>query len=379
MATSMITKNDINNIVKKYDKNNIRIGTLGGHSALDVCRGAKLEGFESVVVAQKGREKTYTQYYKNTGDRGCVDHVIVVDSFKDIAKPEIQKQLRDLNAVFVHSRYFWVYCNFDDIENNFMVPIVGNRVLVRKEERDEEKNQYFLLKEAGIKLPKQFTRPEDIDRLVLVKAAEASRGYERAFFLVSSFAEYKKRSAELLQSGYITNDSLKAAVIEEFVVGPQLNLNYFYSPLTESLELVGTDTRRQTNIDGLLRMTAPEQIEVLKHVQPKYIENGHQAITIKESLVEKAYEAGEVFVAAVKKHYKPGMIGPFALQGAITAGPPKEELFVFDVSMRVPGSPGTMFTPYTGYMYGENISVGQRIAKEIKLALSQNKLEDLLT
>ncbi len=379
MATKIITKNDIKTVLQDYDKQKIRIGTLGGHSALDVCRGAKLEGFESVVVAQKGREKTYTKYYKNTGERGCVDHVIVVDSFKDIAKPEVQKQLRDLNVVFVHSRYFWVYCDFDQIENDFLVPIIGNRVLVRKEERDEEKNQYFLLHEAGIKIPKQFSDPRDIDRLVLVKAAEASRGYERAFFLVSSFAEYKKRSTELLKSGYITKESLAAAVIEEFVVGPQLNLNFFYSPLTDSLELVGTDTRRQTNIDGILRMTAPEQIEVLKHVQPKYIENGHQAITIKESLVEKAYEAGESFVAAVKKHYPPGMIGPFALQGAITAGPPSEELFVFDVSMRMPGSPGTMFTPYTGYMYGENMSVGQRIARELKIALERGNLDSLLT
>lgn len=375
----MITKQDIKKVLNGYDQKNIRIGTLGGHSALDVCRGAKLEGFESVVVAQKGREKTYTKYYKNMDGKGCVDHVIVVDSFKDIAKPEVQKQLRELNVVFVHSRYFWVYCDFDQIENDFLVPIIGNRVLVRKEERDEQKNQYFLLKEAGIKLPKQFSDPKDIDRLVLVKAAEASRGYERAFFLVSSFAEYEKRSAELLKSGYITQESLAAAVIEEFVVGPQLNLNFFYSPLDGSLELVGTDMRRQTNIDGILRMTAPEQIEVLKHVQPKYIENGHQAITIKESLLEKAYEAGESFVKAVQKHYEPGMIGPFALQGAITAGPPTEELFVFDVSMRMPGSPGTMFTPYTGYIYGENMSVGQRIAKEIKAALKQDRLNELLT
>jgi 5-formaminoimidazole-4-carboxamide-1-(beta)-D-ribofuranosyl 5'-monophosphate synthetase len=137
--------------------------------------------------------------------------------------------------------------------------------------------------------------------------------------------------------------------------------------------------RRQTNIDGLLRLTAPEQMEVLKHIQPKYIENGHQAVTIKESLLEKAYDAGEKFVAAVAKHYPPGMIGPFALQGAITAGPPSEELYVFDVSMRIPGSPGTMFTPYTGYMHGENMSVGRRIAREVKQAAAQNSLQFLLT
>src|SRR3990167_5988844 len=170
---------------------NLRIGSLGGHSALDVCRGAKSEGFETVVVAQKGREKTYTKHFKTNGDKGCVDHVILVDSFADVTKPEIQEQLRKLNVVFVHSRYFWVYCDYKAVENDFMVPIFGNRQLVRKEERDEDKNQYFLLQQAGIKQPKQFKNPEEIDRLVIVKAAEASRGYERAFFLANSLADFQ--------------------------------------------------------------------------------------------------------------------------------------------------------------------------------------------
>jgi 5-formaminoimidazole-4-carboxamide-1-(beta)-D-ribofuranosyl 5'-monophosphate synthetase len=376
----MISNTDISEILSGYDKQNITIASLGGHSALDVCRGAKAEGFKTVVVAQKGREKTYSQYYKTRDDgRGCVDEVIVVDSFADVVKPEVQERLRALNAVFVHSRYFWVYCDFTEVENNFRVPILGTRNLVRKEERDEEKNQYFLLQEGGVPIPRQFANPDDIDRLVLVKAAEAQRGYERAFFLVSSPQEYKARAAELLAAGTITEESLRIAVIEEFILGPQLNLNFFYSPLTNELELLGTDTRRQTNLDGILRLTAPEQNEVLKHVQPKYIENGHQAVTIKESLLEQAYAAGEGFVAATKKHYKPGIIGPFALQGAVTAGPPKEEFKVFDVSMRIPGSPGTMFTPYTNYMYGENLSTGHRLARELKAAITADRLIELLT
>jgi 5-formaminoimidazole-4-carboxamide-1-(beta)-D-ribofuranosyl 5'-monophosphate synthetase len=375
----MVTKNKIKNVLKNYDLNNLRIASLGGHSALDVCRGAKAEGFETIVVAERGREKTYETHYKTRGEKGCVDHIILVDKFADIVKPDIQEELRKLNAVFVHSRYFWVYCDYKEIENDFLVPIFGNRVLVRKEERTEDKNQYFLLKEAGIKIPKQFKKPEEIDRLVLVKAAEAARGYERAFFLVDSFNEYLEKSKQLINSKVITQESLSEAVIEEFIVGPQLNLNFFYSPLDNEVELLGTDTRRQTNLDGILRLTAPEQIEVLKHVHPKYIENGHIAVTIKESLIEKAYDAGEKFAKAVMKHYPPGMIGPFALQGAITAGPPKEELVVFDVSMRIPGSPGTMFTPYSYYMHGENLSVGRRIAKEIKSSLETDTLERLVT
>ena len=375
----MILQNDIADIIKDYDHSKIHIASLGGHSALDVCRGAKAEGFGTVVVAQRGREAVYEKYYKTRGDKGCVDHVIVVDNFADVTKPEIQQQLRELNVVFVHSRYFWVYCDFNEVENNFRVPIYGTRELVRKEERDEDHNQYFLLKEGNVPVPIQFDVPQDIDRLVIVKTNEADRGYERAFFLVNSYDEYKLRSSEKLAAGEITEEGLASAVIEEFIVGPQINLNFFYSPLTGELELLGTDTRRQTNLDGLLRLTAPEQIEVLKYIQPKYIENGHQTVTMKESLLTQAYKAGEGFVEATKKHYSPGIIGPFALQGAFTAGPPKEEFKVFDVSMRIPGSPGISYTPYMNYMYGENVTTGQRMARELKQALVEGRLSELLT
>ena len=50
--------------LQNYDLKNITIGVLGGHSALDVCAGAKKLGFKTLVVAQKGREQTYEKYYK---------------------------------------------------------------------------------------------------------------------------------------------------------------------------------------------------------------------------------------------------------------------------------------------------------------------------
>ncbi|MBI3873597.1 MAG: DUF1246 domain-containing protein [Arcobacter sp.] len=46
------------------------------------------------------------------------------------------KELRAKNTIFVHNRYFWVYCNFKDIENKFLVPIFGTRDMVKLEERD---------------------------------------------------------------------------------------------------------------------------------------------------------------------------------------------------------------------------------------------------
>ena len=63
----------------------------------------------------------------------------------------------------------------------------------------------------------------------------------------------------------------------------------------------------------------------------------------------------------------------------ILPGPPKKEIVVFDVSPRMPGSPGIAATPYAGYLFGQPMSVGRRVAKEIKQAAKENRLDLILS
>lgn len=401
----MLNQDDILEILKNYDPQNITIGVLGGHSALDVCSGAKKYGFKTVAVCMKGRDATYSKYYKTRkdihspkGEIGCVDEVILVDHFKDIVKPEVQEQLRKLNTIFIHNRYFWVYCDFAEIENSFKVPIFGSRELVKLEERDYPKNQYYLLEKAGIRMPKIIRSgdskmsAEDLAKAfkqhfetekggpIIVKVNEANRGYERAFFVATSAADFEKISTEMLKEGKIIQPDLDKSVIEEFILGAQINFNYFYSPLEDELEIMGTDTRRQTSLDGFLRLDAQTQMSLIKSgYKPSMIETGHIACTTKESILEKAFQAGEKFVKTLREEVAPGIIGPFALQGAIAAYDGKEEFVAFDVSMRIPGSPGTRFTPATTYLYGEAMSYGERIAMELKKAIEHDRLIEVLS
>jgi len=85
---------------------------------------------------------------------------------------------------------------------------------------------------------------------------------------------------------------------------------------------------------------------------------------------------GERFVKTAAKEYRPGIIGPFALQAVVTAGPPEEDIFVYDVSPRMPGSPGIEFGPYS--RWGQ-MGMGRRIAIEIKEASIQDKLDKITT
>jgi len=361
---------------------NITIATIGSHSALEVARGAKDEGFNNIIVCEKGREKTYATYYKTDGDTGCVDEVILVDKFSDILKPEIQQQLIEKNAIFIPNRSFEVYINnYDAIENDFKVKMYGNKKLLRIEERGFHPNQYDLLDEAKIRYPKQFKNPDEINSLCIVKVLEKERGFERAFFFASSEANYKQEAERLIAEGKITQEALDKAVIEEFIVGVQVNFNFFYSPLSNRLELLGTDTRRQTNLDGILRLPSSLQTKILEDhkVEIKYEEASHTAVTVLESLLEQVFAMGERFVEASKKFANPGVIGPFALQAMIVAGPPKKDIVVMHLPPRFPGSPGITATPYSGYLFGKSINVGRRIAMEIKEALRDNRLEEIIT
>jgi 5-formaminoimidazole-4-carboxamide-1-(beta)-D-ribofuranosyl 5'-monophosphate synthetase len=360
----------IKQLLMDYDPEKIRIGVLGSHSALEIASGAKQEGFETVVVCQNGREKTYARYYRNIFDK-----FIFLDQFSDITKPETVKELQELNTIFVPNRSFSVYAGYEAIENKFEIPLMGNRWLLKTEERTAPKNQLWLLKEAGIQLPLAFKSPKEIDRPVIVKVAEKGRTIERAFFYASSPEEYEREAEKRIKAGIITREALEESVIEEYVLGAKFNANYFYSPLTDDIDLLGFDRRIQTDLDGVLDLPAREQLEL--NVATQNIEIGHAGATMRESQLEKVFEAGERWVSVCQKEFPPGMIGLFALQGAVT----KDLQFkIFDVSPRVPGCPCVEPTsPYMKYKYGTEVGPGKRVAMEIKRAIRKRRLEEVVT
>ncbi len=360
----------IKEVIRGYDPRNVRIGVLGSHSALEIASGAKQEGFETVVVCQKGRDKTYTKYYPN-----LFDHILLLEKFVDITSSSNVKKLNDLNTVFVPNRSFSVYAGYENIEEKFVVPLMGNRLMLRTEERNTPRNQQYLLQKAGISTPKIFESPSEIDRLVIVKVSEKERSIERAFFYASSPEEFEKTAKERIRQGIITEEALAESIIEEYVIGAKFNANLFWSPLTDKIDLLGFDRRIQTDLDGVLDLPANEQLEL--KIPTQNIEIGHMGATMRESQIEKMFTAAEQFIEICKKEYPPGMIGLFALQGAVTKD---LKFYVFDVSPRVPGCPCVEATsPYMKYKYGFEVGPGRRVAMEIKCAVKEGRLAEVVT
>lgn len=365
----MIPREKIQGLVKSFDPRKVTICALGSHSALDILDGAKDEGFPTLAVCQKGRERAYLAF------RRIVDETIVLEKFSAILDEPVQRRLREKNVVFVPHRAFTTYIDYGSVEDRFEVPLFGNRALLRVEERTGEKNQYDLLKKAGIRIPKRFGSPEEIDRPVMVKVQEARRRIERAFFVASSYSEYESASARKVREGVVSEEDLKRAVLEELVVGTLFNFNYFYSPLSDEVEFLGIDRRLQTNLNDFVSLPARQQLEM--DVDVRNVEIGHTPATIRESMLDKVLDMGDRFARAVKEDYGVGPVGPFALQGAVTVD---LEIVIFDVSPRVPGSPILATTsPYSKYYFGHVVGVGRRIAMEIRKGIEQGSLAELVT
>jgi 5-formaminoimidazole-4-carboxamide-1-(beta)-D-ribofuranosyl 5'-monophosphate synthetase len=373
----------VSQVLARYELGALTLCCIGSHSALDVCLGAKRQKLRTLVLTAARRERTYAHYYKTRSDgSGCVDETIALGHFAEVLDAAVQEKLLQRNAIFVPNRSFEVYArqrySYDQIEQGMRVPLFGSRRLLRAEERDEPGNQYELLASAGIRFPRRLKSAEDIDGLTLIKAPHAKVSFERAFFVAASPEQYRRRSQTLIAAGVISEQGLAGALLEEYVLGPTINLNFFWSPMLGELELLGTDTRRQTNVDGARSLLAIEQASLGGAFTPSMEEAGHMAATVTESMLEQAFEMGERFVEAARAARPPGIIGPFALQCVIAAGPPKS-FVVYDVSMRIPGSPGTKYTPYSAYRWGRELSVGERIAKEVAMARDAGRLADILT
>ena len=190
-----VKKEDILDILDKYDKSDITIATLGSHTSLHILQGAKEEGFRTAIVCEKGREIPYQRF-------GVADEYIIVDKFKDIVNEDVQQKLRDMNAIVIPHGSFVAYAGLDNVEDKFNVPMFGNRDILRWEaERDKERQ---LLVEGGVRIPLKYDSPSEIDRPVMVKFPGARGG--RGYFVASSTEEFESK-IEAMKLASILRDS----------------------------------------------------------------------------------------------------------------------------------------------------------------------------
>ncbi|MDD4222451.1 MAG: formate--phosphoribosylaminoimidazolecarboxamide ligase family protein [Candidatus Methanomethylophilus sp.] len=385
----MISRDEVLANLGRYNQKNARIGVLASHSSLDTCDGAVSEGFHTLAVCQQGRERTFANYFKSQRDaagnviRGVVDEAMILPKFNDLLTPSNQQYLMDSNTLFVPNRSFVAYCGIDQVENDFKVPMVGSRNLLRSEERGGDRDYYWLLEKANLPYPKKVDKPEDIDGLTIIKVHHHVKKLERGFFTAKDYEQYQQKSQELIAQGVLDTDFEKHARMEQYIIGPVFNLDFFYDPLEEKgekLELLGIDWRFESSLDGYVRLPAKQQVELEEDsIIPEYTVCGHNSATLRESLLDKAFALGEKYVKATQQYYRPGIIGPFCLQTCVDKD---LNFFIYDVAPRIGGGTNVHMSvghPYGNTLWRTNMSTGRRLAAEIRKAIATERLEEIIT
>jgi 5-formaminoimidazole-4-carboxamide-1-(beta)-D-ribofuranosyl 5'-monophosphate synthetase len=355
----MVPKGRISQLVSSYDHKKLTIATVCSHTSLQIFDGARREGFRTIGICIGQPPKFYDAFPK-----AKPDEFYSVKSYKEI--PSRAAELARMNAVVVPHGSFVEYLGINAFEG-LQLPTFGNRGVLQWES-DREKQREWLVG-AGLSMPEKIARPEDITKPVLVKFYGAKGG--RGFFIAKNYEEFME-----------VNPTEKHT-IQEYVIGTRYYMHFFYSPLVDkgyrlskgSLELMSMDRRDEANIDEMYKLGAQERLKGFG-ILPSFVVTGNVPVVIRESLLPKAFWMGERTVERSMELFG-GIVGPFSLECIVTD---KLEFKVFEISARIVA--GTNFfirsSPYSDLREPE-MSVGRRIAKEIKLARRLKALDAVLS
>lgn len=327
-----------------------------------MLKGAKDEGFKSILICEKKRESLYRRF-------NFIDELITVGSFNEILDEKCSSVLEKDNAILIPHGTLISQMSSEEIES-LKIPLFGNKSILRWESDRALKEKLML--EAKLNVPRSISDPKDIDSLVIVKRHGAAGG--KGYFLATNEKEYKKKRDKLVSRGIITGD--KDLYIQEYISGVLAYLQYFYSPLKDELEFFGVDKRHESDIEGLARIPSPQQMEMEEI--PSFNVIANSPLVLRESLLPEVYSMGERFVDASKKLVSPGMNGPFCIEGVYDAD---AEFHSFEFSARIVAGTNIFIegSPYSTLLYNEPMSMGRRIAREIKNAESSNQIDKIIT
>ena len=105
---------------------------------------------------------------------------------------------------------------------------------------------------------------------------------------------------------------------------------------------------------------------------------GNEPMVLRESLLYEYMEIGKNISNASFDLFG-GIFGPFCVETIIND---ELEIYAFEVSARIVAGTNVYpnGSPYSVYYYGENsnMSMGKRIALELKTAFEQNKIKDIV-
>jgi 5-formaminoimidazole-4-carboxamide-1-(beta)-D-ribofuranosyl 5'-monophosphate synthetase len=336
------------------------IATLCSHSSLQIFHGARTEGFRTVGISVGPPKRFYDAFPKAKPDT-----FLEVPKARDLAT--LTERLRSEASILVPHGSFVEYVGAERFQE-LDVPVFGNRSVIAWES-DREKEREWLEDVGHVRMPKRYRDFSEIDGPVIVKYYGAKGG--KGFVLA--------KNREALDDFRPTGPY----VIQEYVLGTRYYVHFFYSPLstdgyrvgTGSLELLGMDRRDEANIDELYKLGAQEEL-MKAGLRPTFVVTGNVPVVLRESLLPQIFDVGAKIVESSIGLFG-GMVGPFCVEGIMTE---ELEFKVFEISTRIVAGTNLFVSgsPYSD-LVGPQLSMGRRIAQEIRRGQREGRLAEILS
>ena len=335
--------------------NRVGLAVYASHSAIQILIGAREEGLPITLFGPPEALKLYKRF------PGLISNAV------EYRGEDCLNLLKEQGNILVPSGSIVEYVGYEAIKRSG-IPYFGLKELIKWE--SDWSLKLRLLKEADIPIPKIFKEPQGVDSTVIVKLPGAKGG--KGFFISKSPEEIESRLSRLIADGKIK--SLEDVCIQEYVVGATMYAHYFQSPIFNRLEITGFDIRYETNVDGLKRLPP----SFAEEISPSFTVCGNIPVYPREKLLETFIEYGERFVEATKRLIPPGIVGPFCLECVVNED---LEPIVFEFSGRIVAGTNIYLlgSPYLKLYWGKEMSVGRRIAREIKIAEETSRLNEVIT
>lgn len=329
------------------------IGTLGSHSALQILKGAKDEGFKTLAICIKGQAEPYKSY-------AVADEIIEIDSANDYFT--IEQELIRRNVIIIPHGSLVSGIGPEKVKD-MQAMYYGTKDILEWESNRTMEREW--LTSAGINMPQVFNTPEEIDRTTIIKFHGAKGG--SGYFLAHSPEEFHERIKDFPEE--------KNYAIQEYIVGVPIYAHFFYSKLNDEIEVMSFDKRYESNADSVGRIAAKDQLHA--DIQTSYTITGNVPIVIRESLLPQVFEMGRNVVKKSQEIVNKGLFGPFCLEMIVD---PDLKFWTFEISARIVAgtNPYVQGSPYTWLRYNEPMSTGRRLAREIKQAIESGRLAEIL-
>jgi 5-formaminoimidazole-4-carboxamide-1-(beta)-D-ribofuranosyl 5'-monophosphate synthetase len=335
------------------------VSTVCSHSSLQIFYGAKAEGLRTLGICAGTPPKYYDAF-----PLAKPDEFLSIPKLPDLGT-EIGR-LQRANAVVIPHGSFVEYLGPERFVQ-LDIPVFGNRAVIGWESDREKEREW--LESAGVPMPKRYATPEEVDGPAIVKYYGAKGG--KGFFLA--------KNREALEGFQPQGPH----VIQEYVLGTRYYIHFFYSPLSDtgyrvgsgSLELLGMDRRDEANIDELYKLGAHEEL-LRAGLRPTFVVTGNVPVVLRESLLPKVFDAGARIIERSIELFG-GMVGPFCVEGIMTED---LQFKVFEISTRIVAGTNVYVhgSPYSD-LVAPDLSMGRRIALELKRARAEGRLREVLS